>query len=210
LITKISGRLTGLAHDTATLSVDPFEYQVLIPEFTRRSLQDRMGQDISLHTIHYFDGDPSRGRVTPRLIGFGHEVEREFFELFCSVDGVGVKKALRAMVRPVRELANEIEGQDAKSLSTLPGVGAKTAEKIIAELRRKMAKFALMMAGSDASREADAAADVVGEAFKALLQIGFGEAEARKELDAALKLKKKYDDSGAILQAIFDARSRKA
>lgn len=209
MITKISGRLTHLAHDAATLTVEPFEYQVLIPEFTRRSLQDRVGHDVSLHTIHYFDGDPSRGRVTPRLIGFGHEVEREFFELFCSVDGVGVKKALRAMVRPVRDLANEIESQDAKSLSTLPGVGAKTAEKIIAELRRKMAKFALMMQSDAASRNGDAAADTVGEAYKALLQIGFGEAEARKELDAALKLKKKYNDSGEILQAIFEARSHK-
>jgi Holliday junction DNA helicase RuvA len=209
LITKISGRLANLSHDTATLAVDPFEYQVLIPEFTRRSLQDRVGQSISLHTIHYMDGDPSRGRVTPRLIGFGHEVEREFFELFCSVDGVGVKKALRAMVRPVRDLANEIESQDAKSLATLPGVGAKTAEKIIAELRRKMAKFALMMAGDGAVKAADAASDVVGEAFKALLQIGFGDAEARKELDSVLKQKKKFDDSGAILQAIFEARSHK-
>jgi len=58
--------------------------------------------------------------MTPRLVGFLSEIEREFFELFCSVDGVGVKKALRAMVRPVKEVATAIEEQDATTLSSLP------------------------------------------------------------------------------------------
>lgn len=52
-----------------------------------------MGEVVNFCTIHYFDGDPSRGRVTPRLVGFLKPVEREFFEMFCSVDGVGPKKA---------------------------------------------------------------------------------------------------------------------
>ncbi len=73
------------------------------------------------------------------------EPERQFFDLFCSVDGVGVKKALRAMVRPVKELALLIEGQDAKGLSALPGIGPATSERVIAKLRRKMPRFALMV-----------------------------------------------------------------
>src|SRR5262245_19480159 len=123
LITKISGKLLAVADDEATLEVGNFEYQVLIPEFARRQLQPRVGQNVSLFTIHYFDGNPAQGRVTPRLVGFISEVEREFFELFCSVDGIGAKKALRAMVRPVRDVAVMIEEQDSKGLSTLPGVG---------------------------------------------------------------------------------------
>ena len=87
----------------ATLRFGAFDFEVFIPEFARRQLQNRVGEDISLHTIDYLEGNPMQGRMTPRLIGFLSEVEREFFELFCSVDGVGVKKALRAMVRPVRE-----------------------------------------------------------------------------------------------------------
>jgi Holliday junction DNA helicase RuvA len=54
--------------------------------------------------------------MVPRIVGFMNDAELEFFELFCSVDGVGVKKALRAMVRPVREIAVSIEEQDAKGL----------------------------------------------------------------------------------------------
>ena len=61
------------------------------------------------------------GRMTPRLVGFLSAIDREFFEIFCSVDGVGVRKALRAMVRPVRELARTIQDQDVKMLATYPG-----------------------------------------------------------------------------------------
>ncbi|HIA20407.1 MAG TPA: Holliday junction DNA helicase RuvA, partial [Planctomycetaceae bacterium] len=145
MITNISGTLTQLVEDRATLQVGPLAYEVLIPEFVRRQLQASMGQEISLHTIFYLDGNPTQGRLSPRLVGFLNQVEREFFELFCSVDGVGAKKALRAMVRPVKDVATLIENQDVKGLSGLPGVGPATGERIIAKLRRKMPKFALLV-----------------------------------------------------------------
>ncbi|MEO8496556.1 MAG: OB-fold domain-containing protein, partial [Planctomycetota bacterium] len=118
MITKLTGKLLSVEDDSVTLSVEPFEYEVLIPDFNRRQLQSQLGKPVSLHTIHYMDGNPAHGRMTPRLIGFLRKVEREFFEMFCSVDGVGVKKALRAMVKPVQEVAVLIEEQDAKGLST--------------------------------------------------------------------------------------------
>jgi Holliday junction DNA helicase RuvA len=203
MITKISGRLLAATDDSATLAVDAFEYQVFIAESTRRALQHRVGEQISLHTLYYFDGDPSRGRVTPRLVGFASEVEREFFEMFCSVDGVGAKKALRAMVRPVQDIAEMIEEQDAKGLSSLPGIGAATAERIIAKLRRKMSKFALLVASAQAY-EADVKRDVVQDAYEALRTLGHSEADARKLLDSVLKTKRRFSDAEAILQAIYD------
>ncbi len=120
MITKVTGHLLELDEDTLTLSVGAFEYEVLIPEFSRRQLQDKLQDEVRLHTIEYLEGNPMQGRLTPRLIGFLSEIEREFFELFCSVDGVGVKKALRAMVRPVREVAAAIEEQDTKALRRCP------------------------------------------------------------------------------------------
>jgi Holliday junction DNA helicase RuvA len=203
LITKISGRLLAVAEDELTLAVGAFEYQIRIPDFARHRLQDKTGEDVSLHTIDYLEGNPMQGRLTPRMIGFLDEVEREFFELFCSVDGVGVKKALRAMVRPVREVATAIEEQDAKALSGLPGIGAATAERIIAKLRRKVPKFALI-AMRDEPREADVPPDAVSEGFEVLRRLGHTERDSRRLLDAALAKKKKYKDVQALLQAVYE------
>ncbi|MEX2138087.1 MAG: Holliday junction branch migration protein RuvA [Pirellulales bacterium] len=203
MITKITGELLRVADDALTLRVGAFEYEVLIPEFVRRRLQLELGKEVSLHTIDYLEGNPMQGRLTPRLIGFMSEVEQEFFELICSVDGVGVRKALRAMVRPVREVAAAIEDQDAKSLSGLPGIGPAMAERMIAKLRRKMPKFALLVAREE-PLETKQETDVVREGFEALRTVGHSEADARRLVDKALEGKKKFKDVGELLAAIYD------
>jgi Holliday junction DNA helicase RuvA len=208
LITKITGQLVELGEGELTLGVGPLEYEVLIPEFTRRQLQGSLHQEIRLHTIEYLEGSSMQGRMIPRLVGFLSEAEREFFELFCSVDGVGVRKALRAMVRPVREVAVAIEEQDAKMLSSLPGVGAATAERIIAKLRRKVPKFALMVAREEV-REAEVLPDVVSETFEVLCRLGHSESDARRLLDGALSVKKKYPDVQSLLQTIYQQTQQK-
>jgi Holliday junction DNA helicase RuvA len=207
MITKITGRPLAVAHESLTLAVGAYEYEVLIPEYNRRHLQDKIGTEISLHTIEYLEGNPMQGRMTPRLIGFLSGIEREFFELFCQVDGVGVKKALRAMIRPVQEVAEMIENQDAKGLSTLPGVGAATAERIIAKLRRKVPKFALMVA-RDAPHAAEVERDVMSEAFEVLRALGHSESDARRLLDDALGRKKKFKDVEELLHTVYEQRQK--
>jgi Holliday junction DNA helicase RuvA len=202
MITKITGKLLLVEGDTATLEVEPFEYEVLIPEFNRRQLQSQLGQRVSLHTLHYMEGNPTHGRLTPRLVGFLRQAEREFFEMFCSVDGVGMRKALRAMVRPVQDVAVLIEEQDAKGLSGLPGVGAATAERIIAKLRRKMPRFALLV-GRDEPAAVDVRRDVVDDTYHALCTLGHSETDARKLLDNVLATKKRFKDVESMLQAIY-------
>ena len=195
-----------MSEDFASLEVAPFEYQVLIPEFTRRHLQTMLGEEISLFTIQYIDGNVQKGgRMTPRLIGFASEIEREFFEHFCSVGGVGVKKALRAMVRPVQDLARAIEQQDIKTMSTLPGIGAATAESICAKLRRKMPKFALMVPRGDTPENmTQVERDIVEETYQILMKLGHSEPEARSLLEAPLASKKKFKDLDALFQAVYD------
>jgi Holliday junction DNA helicase RuvA len=203
VITKIKGRLLSVGDDVLTLAVEAYEYQIYIPEFARRQLQSQLDKEISLHTVHYLEGNPMQGRLTPRLIGFLNEAEREFFDLFCSVDGVGVKKALRAMVRPVREVATAIEEQDIKGLSGLPGIGPATAERIVAKLRRKVPKFALLASQEDL-RTASVELDVVSEGFSVLLSLGHSEKDARRLLDGALEKKKKYSNVESLLQAVYE------
>ena len=187
MITKISGVLSRVLDEEVRLQVGPMEYQVLVPEFVRRALQTRVGQEITLHTSHYLDGNPMQGRVVPRLVGFIAEAELDFFDLFCTVDKVGVRKALKALVRPVKEIADAIQRQDAKWLTTLPGVGGATAEQIIATLRRKVTKFALMPPAGEPGEAGEAAVvvdgDVIEDAYRALLSIGHSPAEARNRLD---------------------------
>jgi len=203
MITKITGKLAAIAQDELTLGVDAYEHEILISEFTRRSLQNRLGETISLHTIEYLEGNPMQGRLTPRMIGFLNVVEREFFDLICSVDGVGVKKALRALVRPVSEVAAAIEDQDAKVLSSLPGVGPALAERIIAKLRRKVPKFALLVA-REMPGEIEGKRDVIGETYEVLVGLGHSESEAKRLVDNVIGTKKKFTDVQELLQIIYE------
>jgi Holliday junction DNA helicase RuvA len=208
LITRITGRLVQLTGSEATLSVGAFEYEVYVPEFVRRQLQSSLNQEISLRTIEYLEGNPQKGgRLTPRLIGFLSDAEREFFEAICSVDGVGVKTALRAMVRPVREVAVAIEEQNVKELTALPGIGSATAERIVAKLRRKMAKFALMVA-RDLPPDQAAQQSVVQEAYEALISLGHTASEARQKLDAILVTGKKFKSIEDLLTELYQKERR--
>jgi holliday junction DNA helicase RuvA len=202
LRTKITGKIVVVGDDYVTLEVGAFEYEVLIPDFVRRRLQNLVGNEVALHTIEYLEGNPAQGRLTPRLVGFLSIVERQFFEMFCSVDGVGAKKALRAMVRPVQDVALQIEQQDGKALSTLPGIGASTAERIIAKLRRKMSRFALLVT-DDVEAETDTPRDVVRDAYESLLTLGHGDADARRLIDAVIATKEKFKDTESLLHAVF-------
>src|SRR5437660_9725905 len=194
MITKLTGVLNRVLDEEVRLQVGPLEYQVLVPEFVRRRIQGQIGQDVTLHTSEYLDGNPMQGRVVPRFIGFISEPELEFFELFCTVDKVGVKKAIKALVRPVKEIADAISRQDSKWLTTLPGVGTATAEQIIATLRRKVTKFALMASGAAESSAPISNVDgnVLEDAYQALLSVGHNPQEARDRLDKALAGGKNY------------------
>jgi Holliday junction DNA helicase RuvA len=126
--------------------VGPFEYQVLVPEAVRRVIQMRAGTEITFHISEYLEGNAGGNRFIPRKIGFLTETELDFFDLFCTVEKIGVKKALKAMARPVKEIADAIARQDPRWLSTLPGIGATTAEQIVTTLKRKITPFTVAVA----------------------------------------------------------------
>ena len=142
--------------------------------------------------------------MVPRLVGFKSEIEKEFFEYFCSVDGVGVKKALRAMIKPVQEVATLIERQDAKGLSVLPGIGPATSERIIAKLRRKMPKFALLVKSYPRDESVSVELDIVEEVLKLLCSLGHNESDAQLLVDAVLQTNKKFKDVESLMQAVYE------
>ena len=215
MITMVRGIVRSVGEEELTLAVDPCEIEVAIPEMARRQLQGKVGELIALHTLFYIEGNQMGGKMTPRLVGFLSAIDREFFEIFCSVDGVGVRKALRAMVRPVRETARTIQDQDVKGLATSPGIGEAMAERIVAKLRRKVGKFALIV-GADADAQTALAAsaesngqapnaepDVIRDTFAALISVGHNESQARQAIDRVLTGKKKFKSVADMIDAIY-------
>ncbi len=202
MITRITGTLVRLGEAEARLEVGPLEYEVYVPEFVRRQLQAQLGTDVSLKTIEYIEGNPQQGRMTPRMVGFLAEAELEFFELVCSVDGMGIKKTLRAMVRPVRDIADAIEQQNIKELSLLPGIGPAMSERIVAKLRRKMARFALLVA-KEFPESSSVDRGVLAEAYDALVSLGYNANEAREKLDAVAGSKKAFKSVEDVILAIY-------
>lgn len=211
MITKITGVLNRVQDEEVRLQVGALEYQVLVPEFIRRRMQGHIGRETTLHTSHYLDGNPMQGRVVPRLIGFTTEAELDFFDLFCTVDKVGTRKALKAMVRPVKEIADAIQRQDSKWLTTLPGVGAATAEQIIATLRRKVTKFALMTPPAEETSAGDTSAstsvvvdgNIMEDVYQALMSVGHSPQEARNRLDKVLATGKAFKSVEEVLLEIY-------
>ena len=211
MITQVRGILRAVSEETLTLAVDPWELEILIPEIVRRQTQTRIGEAIALQTMFYIEGGPATTKLIPRLVGFLSPIDREFFDVFCSVDGVGVRKALRAMAMPVRDLARVIQDQDVKTLATYPGIGEAMAERIVAKLRRKVGKFALMVGGLDVKANPaevngapeNADPDVIRDTYAALISVGHSESHARQLIDRALSGKRKYRSATDMIDAIY-------
>ncbi len=145
MIGYIEGKLLRMDEDHILLFTNQIGYEILLPAVVMKSLKGRqVGDSVALYIYH----QQTERQPKPVLIGFNLEVEREFFQHFISVEDIGPIKAARALTRPIREIAHAIESRNVARLKELKGIGARTAQKIIASLQGKMGKFALM-------READ-------------------------------------------------------
>ena len=147
MIAKISGTLAEVANGLALIEVGEIGYEVMVPGYAQQLLAGKQGQQVSLYTLEYLEGSLAAGsNLVPRLIGFPHSEERSFFQRFTSVKGVGMRKALKALSIPVSRVAGAIEAKDARLLQTLPGVGKRLADQMIATLSGKLDEFALVAA----------------------------------------------------------------
>jgi Holliday junction DNA helicase RuvA len=208
MITRMTGVLTRVLDDEARLLVGEIEYQLLVSEAVRRQIQMRIGQELTFHVTEYLESAAGGNRFVPRRIGFNTEAELEFFELFCTVEKIGAKKALKAMARPINEIADAIARQDAKWLSSLPGIGATTAEQIVAALKRKVARYTVMNGEAPASggREPPVGASqgqLIDDIYQALMSLGHNPLEARNRLDALLTSGKPFRDVQDAITLIY-------
>jgi Holliday junction DNA helicase RuvA len=149
MIARIEGKLVKLDSSAALVQVGSVGYEVMLPGYCVNVLADKIGSDIALCTMEYYEGTPGGGNLIPRIVGFLSDGERDFFTKFTSVKGIGMKKALRSLSVPIAAIATAIEDGDDKMLMSLDGIGKRMAQQIIAELRGKLQRFA---AGAEVAR----------------------------------------------------------
>lgn len=186
MIVRIKGTLIELASDSVTLERDGVAREVLVPSYVIGELAACVGRVVTLFTIEFLEGNHNMGQLTPRMIGFLDPQERLFFKRFVNVKGIGNRKALRALTEPVCRVATWIEEADSKSLTRLPGIGARAAEMIIATLKGKMDDLALP--SSEVERRSGAVlTDAQRDALEVLVAWGDARHDAERILDRTMQ-----------------------
>ncbi|WP_299983531.1 Holliday junction branch migration protein RuvA [Desulfobacula sp.] len=139
MIGYLEGTILHFESDGILLLVDNIGYEVLLnPQMVEKVMSQGLNENpISLY-IYYHQ---TERQPKPVLIGFDTLEDKEFFQTFITVDAIGPMKAVKAMTRPVGEMARAIEKKDVSFLTGLSGIGKRTAEKIIATLHGKVEKF---------------------------------------------------------------------
>ncbi len=189
---------TGVAHE------------VLIPAALGPELLERVGQTVTLHTLEWLESSSQGASFVPRLLGFGTVQDRRFFELFTTVKGVGTKKALKAMARPVGEIARAIADRDVKALQALPEIGKRMAETVVAELHGKVDDFVTYEGERDGGARVVVRVGAMGEAadqaLAALVRLGESRADAERMVRRAVESAPAAKSADEILTAAFAAR----
>ncbi len=162
MIATVRGRVIAQGADHVVVEAAGIGYKIFVPRHPS-------GDEVLLHTHHVVREDAQL------LFGFESREELALFEMLISVSGVGPKAgiAILSVSRPV-DVAAAIAGGDAASLAKAPGVGKKTAERLIVDLRSKMGQVAIGAGGADVP-DAD-------EAVTALRALGYTLAEAQTAL----------------------------
>ena len=216
VITHLAGLL---AHtDVGELSVEidvggGVRYEVRVPAFLWPEIQavvdaapeDGPTPEISLHVLYH----ATANTPVPLLVGFLRRPERDFFRKFTSVEGLGPVKAVKAMNLSVSTIARAIEQEDRATLTRLPGVGPRVADKIIAALRGKVVAEAALRDGALespvdlASLERDR---VALDAVEAIAALGYARSEARRWVDDALAAAPGIETVEELTLAVLRAR----
>jgi Holliday junction DNA helicase RuvA len=189
MIVRMSGSVVEVAEGHTILDRDGIGYEVLICGHTSGELAALKGQQATLHTIEYLEGSGVGGNLIPRLVGFLHSADRAFFTKFITVKGMGVRKAVKALIEPTGRIAAAIETGDAKMLSRLPGIGKRAADQIIAELKGKVTDFALEPSeGAAPVIPADGWTDEQRDAVEVMVALGERRTDAQRWLERAMQL----------------------
>jgi holliday junction DNA helicase RuvA len=201
MIARIKGRIVEQQDNALLLEVGGITYQVLVPASSLHRVTDHISADntIELVIFHYYQVDLSRS--IPVMIGFLNEIEKEFFEAFITVSGIGPRAAVKALNKPMSAIARAIDEGDASFLKSLPGIGAQRAKEIIAKLQNKVGKFGLIQDESTQASGIDATFEQ--ESLSVLMQLGYKKPEALSMMKKALDSNPSISNTEGLLNEVY-------
>jgi Holliday junction DNA helicase RuvA len=178
MIARLAGTLLDKNPPFLVIDVNGVGYEVEAPLGVFSDLPEN-GKQVAIVVHHHFSQD------SQTLYGFASLGERELFRKLLKISGIGAKMALTILSGASgEELARYVSTGDVASLTRLPGIGKKTAERIIMELRDKLEGINVITGGSPVSAGASVATDPGTEASHALASLGYKPAEVSRMVSA--------------------------
>ena len=197
MIGKLKGIIDSYGEDYVILDVNGVGYQVHCSARTLQALPAQ-GEPATLSIETYVREDQIK------LFGFATDIEREWFRLLQTVQGVGAKVALSVLgTLKASELASAIAMRDKAAISRTPGVGQKVAERIVTELKDKVPAFAdidpavVHLAGALDEKRAPRP---VMDAVSALVNLGYGQPQAAAAIAAAARSAGEGADTATLIR----------
>lgn len=186
MIRALEGIIRDFQRDTLTASVvvGGVHHEVRIPAFASvwAEEMESIGETVLVHVYEY----ATQHDITSQLVGFPSVHERDFFRKFVEVPKVGPSRAAQALEKPAVEIAKYIESGDEKALTTLPGIGTRLSQTIIAQLQGKLGFLLSSEMEGALSGEYSPNDGLRSDAIEALLALQFNVREATVKVDAVL------------------------
>ena len=199
MIGYLEGRLLRFEEERILLLVQQVGYEIMVPAFVADTLKAKnVGDELALYIyFHQTERQPK-----PVLIGFNLEAEKEFFQLFISVEAIGPLKAVKALTLSIRDIADAIESNDLDRLKQLKGIGPRTAQKMVATLQGKVSKFALIRKSE--IPKPSGPEDMVQPVIDVLVhQLGHRPSDAKRMVAEALTRNKDIASSEQLFDEVY-------
>ena len=202
MIARINGKIVEKGANYLIVDVNGICYEVFLPAAVSERIDENVTKDgmISLITYHYLQVEPSKS--VPMLIGFFNEIEKEFFEIFITVSGIGPRAALKALNKPISLIAQAIDAADIDFLKSLPGIGEQRAREIIAKLQTKIGKFGLIRDQGLEIKE-QKIKNIEQEAMAVLMQLQYNKSEAQEMIKKALARQPQLQTTEELLNEVY-------
>ncbi len=212
MIARLRGILRSIESGQVLVEVNGITYSLLTSALVEEHLTEAglVNREVEFHIFHYIEGGVALGNLVPRLVGFLNEEDLAFFNLLTTVQGLGVRKTLRALVMPTAAIALAIEMNDILTLKRLPEVGAKTAQKMVMELKGKALSF--VESGEreafPSRAEASLTEEYQRETVEILKQLQYSESEALVLVARTSAANPEITTADALVQEIFKRTKR--